>query len=304
MPQLRPKRGLHVCLIGLIGFLPSLCWSYEPTLPNATVPYLSSYISQTTANSFVKTIGFSMDHKPFEPATSLGSSFDFGIEATLVKPPSDLGSSIADTLSSYSSGSTTSTPISTSGSTTSTSPIPFVPSIKVHLRKGFGEKVDIGLSTLYVPASLPLAGGTLLLGGDLKYVFYRPEEGVTAAFRASYSYVNLALQYENYILMAKTVTITPQIIVSRKIGFADPYVGMGYQYTYGTIAGTIPAPPVDLLPGVSIAPISLSIDGSGTGVFFFGGVSLLSIIRLRLTLEGAFNPGGENYLGTKIGFTL
>jgi hypothetical protein len=303
MSQLRPRRGLIRCafkcalkLTWVSTFIPALSWSFDPVLPTATIPDLSSYIAQSNVDTFVKTVGFCMDHRPYEPATSLGTSFDFGIETTLVMPPSNLGSSLSSIESSY-----TATP---ANSTSIASPIPFIPSAKIHLRRGFGEKLDLGVSTLFVPTNIPYAGGTLLLGGDLKYVLFNPEEGITWAFRTSYNFINLAIQYNDYIFSIKTVTITPQIIISRKLSFFDPYLGVGFQYTYGTIRATIPSPPITLLPGVAIAPVSLSLDGSGTGISFFGGLSLLSIMRLRLTLEGAYNPGGESYLGTKIGFTL
>ncbi|MEO5970180.1 MAG: hypothetical protein ABIQ95_09655 [Bdellovibrionia bacterium] len=303
MSRVRPDKGLldstFRCVLTLTWIstiIPTVSWSFDPVLPTATIPDLSSYIAQSNVDTFVKTVGFCMDHRPYEPATSLGTSFDFGIETTLVMPPGNLGSSISSIESSY-----TGSPAS---STSEASPIPFIPSVKMHLRRGLGDKFDVGLSTLLIPESIPYAGGTLLLGGDLKYILINPEEGITWALRASYNYINLALQYTGYIFSIKTVTITPQLIISRKLAFFDPYLGFGVQYTYGSIRATIPSPPIDLLPGIAIAPISISVDGGGTGISFFGGLSLLSVMRLRLTLEGAYNPAGESYLGTKIGFTL
>jgi hypothetical protein len=179
-----------------------------------------------------------------------------------------------------------------------------VPSTKVHLRKGLGELFELGFSGLYAPSTLPYVGGSYFFGGDFKYVFFRPEESFTAAIRASYNYIDLAINHSGYNIGIKTVTISPQLVISRKMNFADPYMGIGYQYTYGSIGATVPVPSIKLVPGVSIAPISLSVTGKGSSVFFFGGVSLLSLLRLRITVEGAYNPGGEDYIGTKFGFTI
>lgn len=307
MSQFRLKRSLiaHVfsCAFKLAWtslFIPTLGWSFEPTLPTATIPDISAYVDQSNTDTFIQTIGFGMDHRPYEPATPMGPSFDIGIEATLVGPPNNLGRAINNIGSAASSDS--------ASSPSTSSPIPFIPSAKVHLRRGFDENFDTGFSALYIPTSIPLVGGlvggTFLLGGDIKYTYFYPEEGITWAFRTSYNFVNLAVANSGYLLSIKTFTLSPQIIASKKMGFAEPYMGAGYQYTYGTILATVPPPPIELLPGVAVAPVSLSVDGSGSGVFFFGGLSLVSIIRFRITIEGAFNPAGENYIGTKIGFTL
>jgi len=295
----KPMSASVLILISTLCLLPRLGWSFDPVLPTATIPDLSSYVAQTTPDSLIKTVGFCMDHKPYEPATGLGNSFDFGVEATVVQPPNDLAAALRSLAATASGGSSDS-----GASAASSTTLPFVPSLRVHLRRGFGERLDIGVSSLYIPSTIPYAGNSLWLGGDIKYMIYKQEEGVNVAVRASYNSNNLILQYTGYALSLKTVTITPQFIVSRKIGFADPYLGIGYHYTYGTVRATVPSPPITLLPGVSIAPVSLSLDGRGTDLFFFGGISLLSIIRLRLTLEGGYNPSGGNYMGTKLGFTL
>src|SRR4051812_35936513 len=85
--------AFKLALISSLAATPG--WSFEPNLPTVSLPDISNYLAQGTVDAFIKTIGFGLDHRPYEPATSLGASFDFGVEATLMEPPSNLGSSVA-----------------------------------------------------------------------------------------------------------------------------------------------------------------------------------------------------------------
>jgi len=227
---------------------------------------------------------------------SLG--LDVGLETTLVQPPASLSSALGSLGSMGGAGSP-------SSSASSSSPtIPIIPSIRLHIHKGISKKIDIGFSALPTMPSWPYVGGTLLMGGDIKVVIWEPEEGATWALRGSYNVNNLNINYTGYAISVQTATITPQLLISKKLSFADPYLGLGYQYTYGSLQLTVPVPSLSP-PLPSIAPIVVTQSGSGAGTFFFGGISMkVPLIGLKFTIEGAYSPLGMNYLGTKIGFEM
>lgn len=258
-----------------------------------TIPDPSSFLDAATSNAMVQTIGLAMDHRSYEPATPLGTALglDFGIEITLARPPDSLATALS-TLAGGSSGLT--------------SGLPILPSARFHLHKGLSEFLDLGVSYLPAVSTIPYIGGTSLLGFDLKYCFFRPEEGLTWAFRASYNLNTFQFQQGTITqLTVITQTITPQLLISKKLDFADPYIGIGYQYTFGNVGATITLPSSALDSLVSIAPINISHDGSGSGGVFFGGISFKAPVSgLRLTLEMAYSTVQVDYVGTKIGFSF
>jgi hypothetical protein len=271
-----------ICL-GLVHPTPS--WS------SATLPTLD--ISTSQASSFVKTVGLCMDNRFYLPANVIGSALgiDIGIEATLVQPPSDLG----DTLGSLSA--------SVSGSTTSTAvAVPFIPSIKLALHKSFGDRFQIGGSILPSTSAVPYIGGSILLGFDAQLVLYKPEEGLTWAIRGSYNYNVLTITQSSVGFSIKTNTISPQLVVSKRLDFAEPYAGAGFQYTWGSMQATATIPQSASLPLV-IAPITIGQTGQGSSPFFFLGLAMrIPYVGFKITMEGSYNPGGMNYMGAKIGF--
>jgi len=252
-----------------------------------TIPSLDT----TTASAFVKTVGLCMDNRSYQPATTQGGNvaLDIGIETSLVQPPSDLGTAFGSLSGSSSSSS---------------SSIPIIPSLKLSLHKGFGERFEIGGSVLPTLSSFQYIGGSLLLGFDAKFVIYQPEEGLTWAIRGSYNYNNLTVNYSGMTIAIKSATITPQLLVSRKLDFADPYIGLGLQYTWGSISATVPVPVPEGLP-VAIPPYTLESNGSGYNAFLFIGVAMrIPTVGFKITLEGAYSPFGMNYIGTKISFSF
>jgi hypothetical protein len=252
-------------------------------------------LTPALANALVETVGMNMDHRSYQPATPLatGVGLDVGIEVTLVQPPP----SLATALGEFAGGA--------SGGSSSSLTIPIVPSAKLHLHKGFGKGVDIGLSALPpIPGIVPVVGGTFLIGGDVKVVVWEPEEGPIWAIRCSYNVNNFSLNYGGSQFLIKTATITPQLVISKKLSFADPYVGLGYQYTYGSAQITVSIPELPF-PAPAIAPVVLTENGSGGGAMLFGGLSMrIPAVGFKLTLEGSYSPLGMNSLGTKIGFEM
>jgi hypothetical protein len=160
--------------------------------------------------------------------------------------------------------------------------------------------VDFGFSYLPAVSSIPVIGGSYLVGGDLKICLSHPEEGVTWAIRTSYN-VN-HLQIEGVTI--HTTTISPQLVVSKQLNFADPYVGTGFQYATGYVNAAFNLPAL-ASPGPTLSTIHLQEKGIGFGAVFFGGLSLkVPNVGFRLTLEGAYSSAQVSYLGTKIGFSF
>jgi hypothetical protein len=248
----------------------------------------STLLNSTIANAIVKSIGLGMDYRAYEPATPLGTAagVDIGIEATISKLPDDATTAIS-AITGASSGD--------SGST-----IPILPSARFHLHKGLGNSTDIGISYLPPVSSIPIIGGSYLFGADLKICLYRPEEGVTWSIRTSYNINNIKIQQ----ITIRTTTISPQLVISKQLDFADPYIGGGVQYATGSVSATIDLPALPA-PAPVIGPVTLSDEGKGFGGVLFGGISLkVPNAGLRLTLEGAYSTVGATYMGTKIGFSF
>ncbi len=275
--------NLHKLKIRVVLLLVFMCPSeiLAFTLPAINI---SNFITPAIANSVVSSVGLAMDHRSYEPATALGTAVGIamGIEVTLVQPPTSLGAALGS--------------LASPGGGSSTVAVPILPSTKFHMSKGFGSSVDIGISFLPPVSTLPLIGGSLFIGGDIKWVVYSQEEGPTWAVRASYNMNNLTYKISGQTLTVNTNTVSPQILISKKLTFADPYIGLGLQYSFGSLS--IPNPLSAL-----IGPASFSAKGSAIGAVFFCGVDIkVPNAGLRITIEGEYSPIGLNSLGTKIGF--
>jgi hypothetical protein len=226
-------------------------------------PDLGALVPAGTADAFVKAVGMTADHRAYEPATPLGTNvgLSMGFEATIAKVPDDFKAALAAL------GSGGSSP-------------PVLPMPRLHLHKGMGEKAGIGLSFLGYQ-------GYLVYGANFHLAIHVPEEGPVWALRLNYSRAKLG-----YVT---THTWTPEILVSRALDFADPYIGVGYQsitgdLTYSPSANGFTAPPQTL-------------QGKAGGALAFLGVQFrLNPTGLQITIEGDYSSGGVHTLGTKIGF--
>jgi hypothetical protein len=92
-------------------------------------------------------------------------------------------------------------------------------------------------------------------------------------------------------------TLTPSIVLGKKLGFADPYLGVGGQFASGSL---------NLLTNVL-----LNIDASiikTSKVFIpsvFGGILLhVPIIGLLIVPEGSYSPSGIYSFAVRLGFTF
>lgn len=228
----------------------------------------SALIQGPIANGIVDTVGQLADDRPYEPATPLGNTLglDIGVELTLIKIPDAFNNALASV-----------------GLNQPFTTIPSIPLPKLNIHKGWTDHVDLGFSGVqYLNYKI--------YGGDLKFVVYNPDEsegGLTWALRFCYSYANVGFVTTN--------TYTPQILISRKLVFADPYMGVGYQVVRGKID-------FSFTPNSSIPAQEISASGSGSAGLGFVGLSMrMPGLGVRVTLEGAYNTGGASTLGTKVG---
>lgn len=221
-------------------------------------------LTNQLSNAMVKTIGLSTDHRPMEPATALGTflGLELGLELTLAKPPSDINEAL-----------------SAAGMGSSSVSLAIIPVPKLHVKKGITDRLGAGISGIFYL-------GYALYGGDLKYTVSQPEEGPTWAVRLAYSEADIG-----YV---ESRTLSPQLLVSRALEFADPYLGIGYQLTRGKLQYS-----------QTIGPITVPLTGVGEGQAFiaFTGVQFrVKPLGFQITLEGAYSSADIHTLATRVGF--
>lgn len=227
-------------------------------------------MNQSTVNTFIRTVGIYADQRPYQPATPLGVLFGFEavLEVTLMKIPDDFAQAVQEA----------------SGSAIA---LPVLPLPRVQVHKGIGDSLDLG-------ASFVGYEGYVIYGADAKVVLWNDEETPTWAMRLCYSHSDVGF--------LTTTTWTPQLLMSRKLEFADPYIGIGYEFVSGTLTATTDPTQVAVLQAVGL-PNALS--GSGGAFMSFLGVGLrIPYLGFKLTIEGSYSPIGADTLGTTFGFSF
>jgi len=230
-------------------------------------PSPDSLLTDDMKNAFTKTVGLTTDFRPMEPATPLGTwiGLDFGIEVTVSKVPSDLAASLDK--------------IGMSGLN-----IPILPALRAQAHKGITKNIDIGFGGIYYKGAGKIPQ-LKLIGASLKIALYNPDQGPTIALRGCYSI--------SKIMIVSTTNYSAQLLASRKMDFADPYIGIGFQYITGIIKVELP-----------IMGFTITAEGTGkamAGSAFTGVQFTVPNLGLQLTLEGGYNSGGAHGLGMKIG---
>jgi hypothetical protein len=113
------------------------------------------------------------------------------------------------------------------------------------------------------------------------------------AARLSYNYTDFVLSGTNI----STKTFTPEVLISREMEFADPYLGLGLSYALGTIDASITVPPIPTQ--------TVNKKGTAYAGMLFGGIAFkVPNVGLRLTVEGAYSTADVSYLGVKAGFSF
>lgn len=264
-------------------------WSLAP--PSARADFsgfpevdVNSLVSDEVVDALVNLVGTGFQHRPYEPATPQGLSVgaDVSVEATLIKIPDGF----FDALASLGGGGG-----SLGGSGVQALPLP-----RLHLHKGFGDRLDIGVSGIWL-------SGSKVLGTDAKIVLLQAEEGPTWAFRFCYTYSDISIEGIN--ISAKS--FAPQLLVSRQMEFADPYLGVGLVYATGAIDADVSGQVASQVPaGLPVPAIgALHKTSTAYGGMAFGGISLkVPRSGLRVTVEMSYNSAGTSTLGAKAGFNF
>jgi hypothetical protein len=231
---------------------------------------LSGAIPQNLANEAIKMFGIYSAHRPYSGATSLGhvNSLDFLIEASLVK----LGPGLIDALKA---DGIAGAPIA----------VPAVPMAKIQIRKALGERADFGISGLYYR-------GQSVIGGDLKIVLQDAEEGVSIALRFGLTYAEVPYAY-----IKNCTTYSPELLISQRMSFAEPYLGIGGRYVTGTVLVPFKGSP-PFFPDFSVEKSGHGATGYAfTGVYF----RILGAQGLRLGIEGSYDLSGFDTMGAVVG---
>ncbi len=232
----------------------------------------NNQLPQVIPNAIIKTFGIYTAHRSYQGATSIfkSNSMDIFIEGTMVKIGDDLNKAL----------------VAEGVPAVNLQNVPAAPAIKVHLVKALNESADIGLSGI-------LVGSQYILGLDLKIVLDDPEEGITKALRIGYTHSHVPISY-----VTSCTVWSPELVFSRKLYFAEPYIGLGARYITGTL--TIP---FKIVAGPVSVDHTVTQDGSGSTAYAFTGVyfRLLGAQGLRLGLEGSYDISGYPTMGMVFG---
>jgi hypothetical protein len=153
------------------------------------------------------------------------------------------------------------------------------------LRKAMNDTFDLGISGIGY-------AGIFALGFDLKFELADPEEGLSSALRVGYTYGTATKIY-----MSNLNVLMLEYVMSRRLNFAEPYMGVGTRYMTGKLSIPVTNP-------VAGQPdINLSRTGSGytayalTGVYF----RVLGPTGLRIGMEGTYDLFGFSSIGAVFG---
>lgn len=262
--------GIACLAIFLLPYQAHASFSLSPS--SFTNPL--ALIDPSIVTSIVRTIGFASDHRAYEGASGLGSSagFDISVQATAVKLPPDFRDAL-----------------STAG--ISSLPMPIVPLPRLIAHKGLGDRFDIGFSWIIFKE-------IQIEGFDAKIVAIKPDEGPTWAVRLNYTISKLDFSESGADLAVHTQIFKPEILVSQKLDFFEPYLGVGYQMVRGNMKVQLPLP-------APLPSIDSTVSAHGGGGLAFLGLSMRAPgIALRLTVDGEYSTVGAHALGAKFGFNF
>ncbi len=230
-------------------------------LDPAGLSNFAAILESSVSKSVITTVGVIAAPYPYGGASPLGTSvgLDVGISITTLKLP-DAFLEALDTL----------------GASTASLKNSIVPVPVAQIHKGLGPRLDLGL--FYFTFQ-----GYKFYGGDVKIALLVPEEGPGVAFRFGYGVGELGI--------VSTKTYAPEFIVSRRLEFAEPYIGAGGQFISGAISyDGVPGLPIHQSSVVARAFLGLSIRLPESG--------------LQASVEGGYSSYGAHALGLKFGLSF
>ena len=256
--------------IAFLGILLSPVFSQAAALDTSLLDLsqLNNLIPQDIADEAAKAFGILLAHRPYQGAISIAQNeaTEFKIEVSMIK----IGDGLLNALAAN----------GVSG--TSLQNVPSIPVPKAHLRKALGPSVDLGLSGIFFT-------GQYVAGADLKWTIHDPEEGLSTALRFGYTLVKAQK------LNVKSISVyNPELVFSRRLSFAEPYIGLGARMISGTVQVTFPDPVG-----------TLEKSGSGSTQYAFTGVNFVMGSKgLRLAIEGTYDLSGYSSIGTMFGLAF
>jgi len=252
--------------------------------------------SSSTAVHFANSVGIAMDHRAMEAATGIaayGAGFDIGLGVSAMKGNDDFTSAMSD----LGGGSSFSLPV--------------IPAVAINVHKSTGSRVDFGATWVSIPSSGSIPFSLSMLGFDLKYVIWQPEESPTWALRLSYGQSTFGLPLSSQSmsipvygtvsgsvnLTVMTYSWTPQLLVSRRLEWAEGYIGIGYH-----IPTAIVKVDASFSPPMDSQNVSATERGTGGAFEAFTGLSMrMPLIGIHLTMEGWYSAVGAPGLAVKLG---
>lgn len=157
-------------------------------------------------------------------------------------------------------------------------PVNMIPSIQIHLSRAMSPRLGVDFG--YFKFS-----DYSLIGGSAKLLLYDPEEGPGIAIRVSYQ--------KNHIMIVDTSTWSYQLMIGKRLDFAETYLGIAAQKMSGELNLALPSP---------IGDVRLTASGGGYNIYAFTGVIMeIPIIGILFGIEGSYAHRGTSTLQTKIG---
>lgn len=248
----------------LLFFFPASAHSYEVPLPD-----ISDLVSQPLLKELTRFIGALTAHRPYQGATPLGKAagLDVFVELSLAQTSSRLIRELQN------NGIT-------ADFSTRTLSVP-----KLHLHKGMGPRLDLGVSYLGYREYK-------MYGADLKWTPILPAEGITVAYRLCLS--RTAFSY------VTAHTLSTQVLASRKLGFAEPYLGAEYSRYHGRVKGSEVKDVLGVPTLITVNANNIHSDGGST----FLGLSLrVPRLGLKIAVEGTYSFIQAHSLGATFGFS-
>jgi hypothetical protein len=269
--------------------------NFASLVPAITLDF-SSYISSDITSPIIDTFSLALDQRALMGTKPLGpTGFAFGIDVIAASAPQSFNQAV----NSIKGGAKVSeSGVSLNTSSSSSTWLPPIPQARLFVFKGITDRLDLGLTLLpniVKMAKVPDLQLAFLASVELRYLLYQPEEGVQVGFRAAYNLNSIRFGISSTTIALTSHTITPGLLISKPFDFADPYIGISWQYATGSL--TMNAQIYDQI----VAKISKS--SSTTAWNFFGGI-LLRVPGLNLIIvpEGSYSPSKMHALAVRVGF--
>lgn len=220
--------------------------------------------TNAAVGSILKTVGIGGDHHPYAPAKTLGYTLgiDAGIDVTLITVPQEF----KDALTLM--GNTTDFPAAL--------PLP-----RFNLRKGLPWGVDLGMS--FVSYQQFSIRGFDIQWNAVRETLFRP----SIAIRGSTNSAELDV--------VETSSKALDVVVSKDFWLVEPYLGLGYQWSEGTLNVATGGP--------AGLPLAVSATQDFSGFRWMLGLPV-KLWLLHMTAEYSSSSTNVKTLGAKISINL